>query len=443
MLTAKDPPYDDVTVSNARAASRKVEGIIFDRATDRETYERKIRQKIESMNEQIVKQRAKRALEAEGQTMAEAPAKHKVPREAEARDARAETSDATATGYAYEEGRRYFYAVGADVQKRLRANALTKWLEANRKTSQIARDFITAKGGEEKKRIYNEKLRGYLDEWVFKYITMRLEMKRRESAFLINSELQGFVTNLMTTNAAEDGGNAAKRQATEAARAKAAMVEPTSDYWLKVHELNEKYHAPLSRALKSVRQSKVKLVAIRQKFVDLLANRILPTIEQTPKNRNLSIPPLMSHLLQIETAIKKALAKYEATQQIKQEQKRLEAMTPTQRAVASLTEGGAKDTHKEARAAIRETCASLKSHMGVDGDFSAERFDSDEDEVDDSVSAELLKDLLEGEKALTVLPAGAPNTWTLELGNDVVAVAFKGYWDSMSEDVRVKALAEY
>lgn len=440
MLTAKDPPYDDATVSNGRAASRKVEQMIFEKSQDRESYEKKIQQKLESMSEQIVKQRAKRAMEAQGLTMAEAPAKKaEVKKEPARQDGGAEAS----SGAEYAAGRAYFNGVGPMEQKRLRSDVLKKWLKENAKTSQIAKDFIAATALE-KRQIYEGKLKEHLDTWLFKTLTMQLEKKRRQSGLAINPELQGFVASLTKNDDVdmEDAQAASKRQATEAAKARAAMVEPTSDYWLKVHELHEKYHAPLIRALKSVQSSNLKLGSVRQKFVDLLANHILPAIEQTPKNRNPNISADISTLLSIETAIKRALAKYNITEQIRQEQKRLESMMPTQRAIASLTEGTNNAFRKEARLSIKETCAKLKGHLDINADFSAELFDSDEDdEVSDTFATDLLKDFWADKEQLSVLPAGAQDTFTLELDKDVIAVAFKG--DSIPEAERVAVLAEY
>ena len=440
MLTAKDPPYDDAMVSNGRAASRKVEQLIFEKSQDRESYEKKIQQKLESMSEQIVKQRAKRAMEAQGLTMAEAPAKKaEVKKEPARQDGGAEAS----SGTEYAAGRAYFNGIGPAEQKRLRADVLKKWLKENAKTSQIARDFIGATALE-KRQIYEGKLKEHLDAWLFRTLTLQLEKKRRQSGLEINPELQGFVASLTKNDDVdmEDAQAASKRQATEAAKARAAMVEPTSDYWLKVHELHEKYHGPLSRALKSVQSANLKLGSVRQKFVDLLANRILPTIEQTPKNRNPNIPADMSTLLTIEAAIKRALAKYDTTEQIKQEQKRLQSMMPTQRAVASLTEGTNTAVRKEARATIKETCAKLKGYLDINADFTAEIFDSDEDdEVSDTFATDLLKDFWVDKKSLSILPAGAQDTFTLELDADVIALAFKG--DKIPEAERVAALAEY
>ena len=93
----------------------------------------------------------------------------------------------------------------------------------------------------------------------------------------------------------------------------------------------------VSRALKSVQDFQSggnRLGAVSQKFVDVLSKEILPTLEQKTSYRNPNIPATMEYLIKVENAIQKTLAKYELTKQVKQEKKRLEAMTSTQRATS-------------------------------------------------------------------------------------------------------------
>lgn len=438
VLMKRDPPYDESTLKQATIVARSVEQQIFAKAKDKESYEAKLRNKVEALSAKIIKDRAQAAMAAQGLTMAQAPVKPVAPKAEERRDV-----GAGASGTEYEEGKQFFEAQDRAEQNKLRSQVLKKWLTDNSGKSQLAVDFVAASTAE-KQQIYKEKLRDHLDVWLFKHLTKRLEDNRVKDAKdkAARAELQGFVTGLMAQDA--DGSNederAAKRRATGA-----SAVEPSPEYWMKVHEMNEKYHAPVSRALKSVQDFQSggnRLGAVSQKFVDVLSKEILPTLEQKTSYRNPNIPATMEYLIKVENAIQKTLAKYELTKQVKQEKKRLEAMTSTQRAVASLTERGETSFKIAAREGVKESCAKMKSEFDVNADFTAELFDSDEgEEMSETFASDLLKDFWSGGDSLAVLPAGAPETWTLEAGKDVVAVAFRG--DAMPESERATALAEY
>jgi hypothetical protein len=435
MLTANDPPYDEATMAKGRMAATKLEQMFFEKAPDQETYERKISQKIESMSAQIVKARAKRAMEAQGLKMAEAPTKPAAAAaEKKVEESREASADATTSGgeVDYSPGKNYFSTLPAQVQKQMRGDVLKKWLDTNAKTSQIAREFLKAKTPKDKKALYEEKLKPHLDVWLFKQMTAQMEKKRQRESVSINPELKGFVKDLL----AEEGAPAAKRRATE-------VVEPSAEYWGKVHELNQTYHAQLSRAFKWVQAyqtSGSKLGPVRQKFVDLLSNIIMPAIEQTPARRDPNIPADMDHLLKVENAIKKALSKYEATEKAKQEQQRLQTMTSTQRAIASLTDAHGGSVKVEARSTIADACRELLGGLGADDDVAAALYESDEDddEVDVNFPVDLLKDFWSDKEQ--VLPAGDPETWTIQNGKDVIAVAFKG--DGVNS-ARAAAVSEY
>ena len=438
VLMKKDPPYDESTLKQATIVARSMEQQIFAKAKDKESYETKLRNRVEALEQKIIKDRAQVAMEAQGLTMARAPVKPVAPKVEERRDV-----GAGASGAEYEEGKRFFESQDKTEQNRLRSQVLKKWLTDNSGKSQIAMEFVGASTAE-KQQIYKEKLRDHLDVWLFKHLTKRLEDNRVKDAKdrAARAELQGFVTGLMAQDADESNEDerAAKRRATGA-----STVEPSPEYWMKVHEMNEKYHAPVSRALKSVQEFQSggnRLGAVKQKFVDILSKKILPTLEQKTSYRNPNIPATMEYLTEVESAIQKTLARYELTKQVKQEKKRLEAMTSTQRAVASLTERGDASFKIAAREGVKEACAKMKNEFDVNADFTAELFDSDEgEEMSETFASDLLKDFWTGGDSLAVLPAGAPETWTLEVGKDVVAVAFRG--DAMPESERVTALAEY
>lgn len=315
---------------------------------------------------------------------------------------------------------------------------MKRWLEENKGKTAIANEFQSTEDAQVRRQIYVNKLKDHLDLHMFKSLTNQLRAQRPT---IINPELQGFVADLVATDAMAIQAET-KRQAIAAAT-KSSTVQPTSEYWLKVHELHEKYHATLSRALKNIQsltKSGEKLSAIRQKFVDLLSKVILPAIEQTPNNRNLNVEATVTHLEEIERSIKKALSSYDVHAQRMQDQKRLLTMAPTQRAIVSLTEGVENKNRTDARAAIAETCSKLNIDFD---DFTADLFDSDEEEDEAIDVNELLKDVFAsaGDQALEIVPAGAPETWTLELGKDVVAVGFRG--DAMSETERIATVAEY
>jgi hypothetical protein len=75
MLSAKDPPYADAVVTNARVAATKLEKMLFEKCKSEESYKRKVLNKIESISEKIIRDRAQKNMEAQGLKMAEAPAK--------------------------------------------------------------------------------------------------------------------------------------------------------------------------------------------------------------------------------------------------------------------------------------------------------------------------------------------------------------------------------
>ena len=440
MLTASDPPYDEATVVKAQLAATKLEQMLFEKATDAESYERKISTKLEAMSTQIVKARSKRAMEAQGLTMAEAPVKPLVAKTPPVAVERQAAPASTTSGDEYGEGRAYFESQTATLQKQMRGNVLKKWLDKNAKTSQIARDFIKAGTPQEKRKLYEEKLKPHLDVWLFKQLQAQLETQRERQRLPINAELQGYVNNLLAQEDAEEG---AERDGKRQKMSGKIAVDPSPEYWLKVHELNQKYHAQLSRAFKWVQTyqtSGTKLGPIRQKFVDLLANIIMPAIEQTTANRDPNIPANMEHLVKVESAIQKALSKYEATEKAKQEQQRLKSMNSTQRAIASLTESHGGKVKSDALHSIAEACAALADGFAVRHD-TLEIFNSDDDvdgTVDTNFPVDLLKDFWTEEA--NILPAGAPNTWTIQSGKDVVAVAFK---NSGIESERIATVAEY
>ena len=435
MLTANDPPYDEATVAKGRMAATKLEQMFFEKAPDQETYERKISQKIESMSAQIVKARAKRAMEAQGLKMAEAPAKPvkaAAGEEKKMEESREASAGATTSGEEvdYSPGKNYFSTLPAQMQKQMRGDVLKKWLDTNAKSSQIAREFLKAKTPKDKKALYEEKLKPHLDVWLFKQLTAQMEKKRQRESVTINPELKGFVKDLL----AEEGEQAAKRRATE-------VVEPSAEYWGKVHELNQTYHAQLSRAFKWVQAyqtSGSRLGPVRQKFVDLLSKIIMPAIEQTPARRDPNIPADMDHLIKVENAIKKALSKYEATEKAKQEQQRLQTMTSTQRAIASLTDSHGGGVKVEARSTIAEACQELLGGFGADADVAAALYESEDEDEDVNFPVDLLKDFWSEKEQ--VLPAGDPETWTIQNGKDVIAVAFKG---AGVDAARAAAVSEY
>ena len=434
MLSAKDPPYADAVVTNARVAATKLEKMLFEKCKSEESYKRKVLNKIESISEKIIRDRAQKNMEAQGLKMAEAPAK-RAKTEGVGGGEAASTSTARSP---YEEGRAYFEALSPVDQKTMRRDILKRWLEENKGKTAIANEFQSTEDAQVRRQIYVNKLKDHLDLHMFKSLTNQLRAQRPT---IINPELQGFVADLVATDAMAMQAET-KRQAIAAAT-KSSTVQPTSEYWLKVHELHEKYHATLSRALKNIQsltKSGEKLSAIRQKFVDLLSKVILPAIEQTPNNRNLNVEATVTHLEEIERSIKKALSSYDVHAQRMQDQKRLLTMAPTQRAIVSLTEGVENKNRTAARAAIAETCSKLNIDFD---DFTADLFDSDEEEDEAIDVNELLKDVFAsaGDQALEIVPAGAPETWTLELGKDVVAVGFRG--DAMSETERIATVAEY
>jgi hypothetical protein len=456
MLTAKDPPYDEMVVANARAAATKLEQMLFEKSADEDTYKRKIATKLESMASQIVKQRAKKAMEEQGLKMAEAPAA-KTPEVAKTEQA--PSAQATVE---YAAGKLWFEAQEKKVQAQMRKSLLMKWVNDNAKTSQIAHSLMNAPSQEAKRQIYEQKLRAHLDVHMFKQLQQKMQLgeidgsafgvKRARDPYgstsSLNPELQGFVTSLMKNDADADE-QARKRHVTDAARASAAAdAGPTPQYWLKVANMNEKYHAQLSKALKWVREyeaSGARLGQTKQKFVDLLTKILLPTITQTPHIRDATIPNDIEYLEKVDGAIKKALSRYAATEKTKQEQQRLKLLTPAQRAVVGLT-----DTRGEAKAealkAISETCGTVANAYGLMADFSHALYDSDdddEDQLDENFPTNLLKDWLGKAEPL---PAGAPNTWTIESGKDVLGVAFLGddsFFAADAEPQRVAMLAEY
>ena len=67
----------------------------------------------------------------------------------------------------------------------------------------------------------------------------------------------------------------------------------------------------------------------------------------------------MEYLIKVENAIQKTLAKYELTKQVKQEKKRLEAMTSaTRRRVAHRARPSSFKI--AAREGVKESCAKMK-----------------------------------------------------------------------------------
>jgi hypothetical protein len=458
MLTAKDPPYEALVVANARAAATKVEQMLFEKSPDEDAYKRKIAAKLESMAAHIVKQRAKRAMEEQGLKMAEAPAA-KTPQVAKVEQSssvpRAE-ADAE-----YAAGKLWFEAQEKTVQSAMRKSLLMKWVNDNKQTSQIAHDLMNAPSQEVKRQLYYEKLKEHLDVHMFKQLQQKMQdgeidgsafgVKRARDPYgsspSLNAELQGFVSTLMK-NEDEADAQARKRHVTDAARASAAAdAGPTPQYWLKVADMNEKYHAQLSKALKWVREYEAtgaRLGQTKQKFVDLLTKILLPTITQTPHIRDPSIPNDIEYLEKVDSAIKKALSRYEATEKSKQEQQRLKLLTPAQRALVGLTDTRG-ETKAEALKAISETCGNIANAYGVMADFSHALYDSDEDEDEDdgNFPTNLLKDWLGKAEPI---PAGAPNTWTIESDKDVLGVAFLGddsFFAADAEPQRVATLADY
>jgi len=463
MLTAKDPPYDALVVANARVAATKVEEMIFEKSADEASYARKVTLKVESMAMQIVKQRAKKAMEEQGLTMAEVPMGKSASGGALVAKAEPTTASAAPNAAEYAAGKMWFEAQDKKAQAQMRKSLLTRWVNDNAKTSQIAHNLLNAPSQAAKRQLYEEKLRAHLDVHMFKQLQRKMELgeidgsafgvKRARESYssgsALNPELQGFVAALWQDEESAQA-NGYKRQVTDAARASAAAdAGPTPQYWLKVADMSEKYFAKLSKALKWVREyeaSGARLGQTKQKFVDLLTQVLIPVVSQTPHMRDSKIPNDIDYLNRVELVIQKALARYEATERVKQEQQRLKLLTPTQRAVVGLTDTRGEGKI-EARRALAETCAKITEGYGAQADFSHALYDFDSDDenvVGEHFPTDLLNDWLRTEAR--ALPTGAPNTWTIETGKDVLGVAFFGderYFDVDAESHRRAALAEY
>ena len=176
VLMKRDPPYDESTLKQATIVARSVEQQIFAKAKDKESYEAKLRNKVEALSAKIIKDRAQAAMAAQGLTMAQAPVKPVAPKAEERRDV-----GAGASGTEYEEGKQFFEAQDRAEQNKLRSQVLKKWLTDNSGKSQLAVDFVAASTAE-KQQIYKEKLRDHLDVWLFKHLTKRLEDNRVKDA---------------------------------------------------------------------------------------------------------------------------------------------------------------------------------------------------------------------------------------------------------------------
>ena len=113
-------------------------------------------------------------------------------------------------------------------------------------------------------------------------------------------------------------------------------------------------------------------------------------------------------------------------------------MTSTQRAIASLTDSHGGGVKVEARSTIAEACQELLGGFGADADVAAALYESEDEDEDVNFPVDLLKDFWSEKEQ--VLPAGDPETWTIQNGKDVIAVAFKGAGVNAA---RAAAVSEY